>query len=138
MTAQLTVSSMRAPEQLTTASSIQAPGPGTWELDVTHFARPVSPIAGQNMVRQFPAGMAEASARYGVPLERLAYAQVDGWMYDQPQPIGAPPGARTPPRLIFWLIPVRQWLTQWRLVLSSVPPSAQSLAAPDSTPAQEG
>jgi len=104
MTAQLTVSSMRAPEQLTTASSIQAPGPGTWELDVTHFARPVSPIAGQNMVRQFPAGMAEASARYGVPLERLAYAQVDGWMYDQPQPIGAPPGARTPPRLIFWLI----------------------------------
>ena len=81
----------------------RAPGPGSWEIDLTHFPRPASPIAERIYSTSFPEGFREGSARYGILLDHLAYVSVDGWMYNQPVVVGAPRGARTPPKLLFQL-----------------------------------
>lgn len=79
------------------------PGPGTWELDSTHFPRPAAPVTRSIFSRHFPAGLARGTARYGLVLDRLAYAPAGGWLYNQVQPIGAAPGARPPPKLVLQL-----------------------------------
>ena len=43
-----------------TAGVFEAPGPGTWELDTTHFSKPLSAytssIMGDSFVRSFKEG----------------------------------------------------------------------------------
>jgi len=85
-------------------STTKPPGPGTWELDLTHFPRPATPIAARIYATSFAEGFREGSARYGVLLDYLAYASVDGWMYNQPVVVGAPRGAGTPPKLVFQVL----------------------------------
>lgn len=80
------------------------PGPGTWELDSTHFPRPAAPVTQVIFSRCFPAGMARATARYGLVLDRLAYAAVNGWLYHQARIVAAPPGAPAPPKLVVQLL----------------------------------
>lgn len=80
------------------------PGPGTWELDSTHFPRPAAPVTRAIFSRHFPAGLARGTARYGLVLDRLAYASAGGWLYNQVQVIGAPPGAPPPPKLVLQLV----------------------------------
>lgn len=84
--------------------SITAPGPGTWELDSTHFPRPAAPVTQAVFAHHFPAGMARATARYGLVLDRLAYGAVNGWFYSQVQVASAPPGAPPPPKLVLQLL----------------------------------
>lgn len=76
------------------------PGPGTWELDSTHFPRPAAPVTQAIFQRYFPAGMARATARYGLVLDCLTYAPVNGWLYKQVRIVGASPGAAIPPKLV--------------------------------------
>ncbi|PSM31854.1 PEP-utilizing enzyme [Haliangium sp. UPWRP_2] len=80
------------------------PGPGTWELDSTHFPRPAAPATQAIFSRCFPAGMARATARYGLVLDTLAYAAVNGWLYNQVRIVAAPPGAPVPPKLVLQLL----------------------------------
>lgn len=80
------------------------PGPGTWELDSTHFPRPAAPMTQQIFSRHFPAGMAQATARYGLVLDRLAYGAAGGWLFSQVRPVGAAPGAAPPPKLVLQLV----------------------------------
>jgi phosphohistidine swiveling domain-containing protein len=83
---------------------VPAPGPGTWKRDAAHFPRRCSPIASRLYETAFSEGLAEGCERYGLPLFTLAYRSVDGWMYNQPHPLGAPLGASPPPAPLVWLI----------------------------------
>jgi rifampicin phosphotransferase len=67
-----------------------APAPGPWQQDSAHT--PVSQAA--SMADIYPAGFnrgfSETFARYGVLLDRLAMATVNGFTYHQPQPFDMP------------------------------------------------
>ncbi|MFL6248167.1 MAG: PEP-utilizing enzyme [Thermoanaerobaculia bacterium] len=78
------------------------PGPGVWELESTHMMRPVS----RSMAAVFPAaasaGFRAGMERYGLLLEYLEFAVVNGFVYVCPRGVGAPKGAKgPPPKLIF-------------------------------------
>lgn len=78
------------------------PGPGVWELEATHMARPVS----RAMAAVFPAAATEGfrigMARYGMLLDYLEFAVVNRFVYMCARPVGAPKGAKgPPPKLIF-------------------------------------
>jgi pyruvate,water dikinase len=79
-----------------------APGPGVWELESTHMMRPVS----RSTAAIFPAaaieGFRAGMERYGMMLEYLEFAVVNGFVYICPRAVGAPKGAKgPPPKLIF-------------------------------------
>ena len=66
------------------------PGPGPWQQDSAH-----NPVAQTAMLQQaYPAGFnrgfEEAFSGYGVLLDRLAMATVNGFTYHQPQPFDLP------------------------------------------------
>jgi phosphohistidine swiveling domain-containing protein len=65
------------------------PNDGTWELDVTHQARPTSRFTRSPLVSGFPRGFAEGLARYGLLLGRYEVAVIGGFMYAQRVPFGA-------------------------------------------------
>jgi len=74
----------------------EAPGPGTWELDTTHFSKPLSAytssIKGDSLVR----GFKEGTERYGLLMSHHKSATIHGFSYSQPvlafTPEDAPPG----------------------------------------------
>lgn len=82
-----------------------APGKGPWELDSTHFSRPLARSNGQAVIEAFPSGFAQGMARYGLLLDYLQPALVNGFMYMQPVAYLAPKGATGPPPApILWLL----------------------------------
>jgi len=85
--------------------SFDAPGPGPWEAETTHFPRPITRFAADAFVRAFPVGFAEGSARYGLLLSHFKAALVNGFFYQQPVAFGAPEGAAgPPPKPVLWLL----------------------------------
>src|SRR5215207_2494772 len=85
--------------------TFSAPGKGPWELESTHFSRPFSRFAGPATVTAFPKGFAAGMARYGLLLDHLRPALVNGFMYMQPVGYLAPEGAMGPPPApILWLL----------------------------------
>ena len=70
------------------------PGPGSWQLDVVHFPRPVTRLFAEIFPRQFAAGFDEGARAYGALLDTLEFAPVNGFMYFVPRPVGAPKGAK--------------------------------------------
>ena len=73
--------------------NFNAPGKGPWELDSTHFSRPLARSNGPAVIEAFPRGFAEGMARYGLLLDYLQPALVNGFMYMQPVAYLAPKGA---------------------------------------------
>jgi pyruvate,water dikinase len=71
------------------------PDDGTWELDNTHLARPVTWFLRSALVSGFPRGFAQGLARYGLLLGRYDVAVIGGFMYAQRIPFGAG-GTATP------------------------------------------
>src|SRR5438477_8628383 len=89
----------------TTQASFAAPGPGSWQMDATHFPRPATKLFAEVFPRQFDAGFRESVRSYGSLLETLEFAAVNGFMYFAPRPVGAPRGAKgPPPKPIFKLL----------------------------------
>ena len=85
--------------------TFSAPGKGPWELETTHFSRPFARFSGSEIVKTFPQGFAEGMARYGLLLDHLKPALVNGFMYMQPVAYLAPKGATGPPPApILWLL----------------------------------
>ncbi|MFC7362589.1 PEP-utilizing enzyme [Nocardioides astragali] len=83
----------------------EAPGKGPWELDSTHFSRPFARSNGAAVIEAFPRGFAEGMARYGMLLDYLQPALVNGFLYMQPVAYLAPKGASGPPPApILWLL----------------------------------
>ncbi|HEY0904777.1 MAG TPA: hypothetical protein VGE14_12905, partial [Marmoricola sp.] len=82
-----------------------APGKGPWELDSTHFSRPFARFSRATTAEGFPRGFAEGTARYGLLLDHLKPAFVNGFMYMQPVAYLAPEGAMGPPPApVLWLL----------------------------------
>ncbi len=65
----------------------EAPGPGSWTQDATHFPRPVTAYTFSVFKQGFTAGFRESAARYGLLLSHLEYRRVNGFMYSQRVPI---------------------------------------------------
>lgn len=66
------------------------PGPGPWMQDKAHMPVVQTVIAREAYPEGFNRGFTEAFAAYGVLLDRLAMAQVNGFTYHQPQPFDMP------------------------------------------------
>jgi rifampicin phosphotransferase len=76
----------------------EAPGAGSWELETTHFQRPISRFASAAFRSGFPRGFAEGTARYGMLIDHIEPAFVNGFLYGQPAMFGddRPGGKATP------------------------------------------
>src|SRR5688572_1462008 len=88
-------------------SSIEfkAPGPGSWELEQTHFAKPATRYASTFISDPLARGFAEGTKRYGLLLDTLRLRFVNDFAYGKFVPVGAPDNAvGPPPRLIFMLL----------------------------------
>ncbi len=77
--------------------TFEPPGKGPWELESTHASRPMTPLAQAAFMTGFKEGFAEGTARYGVLLSHLEAGFSQGFCYNQPVAVGAPPGAMGPP-----------------------------------------
>ena len=66
------------------------PAPGPWQQDSAHTPSSQTLIARELYPEGFNRGFTETFARYGLLLDRLAMAQVNGFTYHQPQPFDMP------------------------------------------------
>ena len=73
------------------------PGKGPWQLETTHYSRPVSAFAQAGVAEGFVRGFKEGTARYGLLLDHLKPGFSGSFFYDQPVAFGAPAGAMGPP-----------------------------------------
>jgi rifampicin phosphotransferase len=81
------------------------PGKGPWELEATHFPRPMSRFTQGAFGNGFVRGFSEGTENYGLLLDHLEPGLVNGFMYTQPVAVGAPKGAMGPPPTpILWLV----------------------------------
>ena len=95
---------------------VEPPGPGTWTLDPSHVPQPMCGFLVEALPEPFSRGFAESFARYGLLLDTLHVAIIEGFMYHQLGVVGAPPDAvGHPPREI------------WDGVLSGLPDIKQRL-----------
>ncbi|HLU55209.1 MAG TPA: PEP-utilizing enzyme [Pseudonocardia sp.] len=78
--------------------TFEPPDDGTWELDTTHLARPVSWFLRSPLVAGAPRGFEAGLARYGLLLGRHEIAVIGGFMYAQRVPFGAG-GTATPEQM---------------------------------------
>ncbi len=80
----------------------EAPGPGLWRRDVTHF-----PDAVTRFMTEFfnSIGMREGFRNYGLLLDHFDMRLVGGRLYSRPRPVGALEKASSPPpKIIFKLL----------------------------------
>ena len=70
-----------------TARVFEAPGPGQWVLDTGHFPRPATPFTAELFPQPSKDGFADATAPYGLLLDFIEWAFVDGWGYMSPFPV---------------------------------------------------
>lgn len=77
------------------------PGPGPWQQDSAHMPRAQTLLMRELYPAGFNRGFTETFARYGLLLDRLAMAQVNGFTYHQPQPfdLPGPDGPPTPEQI---------------------------------------
>lgn len=84
------------------SNEFKAPGPGVWELESTHMMRPVSRSTAALFPSAATEGFRAGMERYGLLLEYLEFAVVNGFVYVCPRGVGAPRGAKgPPPKFIF-------------------------------------
>ena len=67
----------------------EAPGPGSWNLDALHFPRPVTRYFTETSPESAMRGFRELMAYYGMPLETIERAWVNGFAYGSPRPVPA-------------------------------------------------
>jgi pyruvate,water dikinase len=67
-----------------------APGPGVWELDYSHFTRPMTLFSKEMFTDSLVKGLKEGTARYGLALSHLTYEMVNGFFYKKAVLCGLP------------------------------------------------
>lgn len=84
------------------------PGPGSWMLDTTHHGRrPLTGFMSELSAENAVEGFARMAVKYGLPLETMQFADVNGYVYAKPKAVGEPEGAKSskpPPRSVLWLL----------------------------------
>ena len=71
----------------------EAPGPGTWEQDSTHFPRPATQYIFDVVREPFQRGFKEGGARYGLLFSHLEPALVHGFLYYNGHEVDSDDGA---------------------------------------------
>lgn len=66
------------------------PGPGPWQRDKSHMPYMTSRSLGELLPQGFARGFAEGFAQYGLLLDRMQPAIVNGFLFLQPQPFDMP------------------------------------------------
>ncbi len=88
-----------------TQIEFKAPGPGSWELEQTHFARPATRYVSSLLAEPLARGFAEGTKRYGLLLDTLRMRFVNDFCYAKFVAVGAPDNASgPPPRPVFMLL----------------------------------
>ena len=83
----------------------KAPGPGSWELEQTHFSKPATRYSSAVISDPLARGFGEGTRRYGLLLDTLRMRFVNDFCYGKFVPVGAPEKASgPPPRPIFMLL----------------------------------
>jgi rifampicin phosphotransferase len=84
------------------AATFEAPGPGHWDLDRSHFPGGTTPIAQWLMTESMPAGMSHVFADQGVPAKTLETRFVNGYHYTRLVPLigGDKPPKKLPPAFV--------------------------------------
>lgn len=77
---------MTSPET-TTELQFEPPGPGPWELETVHFPRPVTRYWTQTHPEAFKRGFRDFTSFYGMLIDTMEYAYVNGFAYNQAQPV---------------------------------------------------
>ena len=63
------------------------PGPGVWSQDPVHFPRPITRYWAEMHPEPFVRGFSEFTQRYGMLLDTLRYAYINGFAYTQGVPV---------------------------------------------------
>lgn len=81
-----------------------APGPGHWMLDTTHRGRRPGTRFMSAINEGATVGFEAFTARFGLPLETMEFAEVNGFIYARPKAIGDNgKGGNPPPKPIMWV-----------------------------------
>ena len=96
-----------SPDGRSAERRFEPPGEGPWELESTHYCRPVAAFEQAPLASGFVRGFKEGTARYGLLLDHLKPGYSQSFIYIQPMAFGAPEGAMGPPPK-----PVLQLLTR--------------------------
>jgi len=83
------------------------PGKGVWELDDSHFVRPVTQIFADRFPSSMRRGFQIAAARYGALLSHLDFEVVNRFAYSRMRPVAAPEDATAkdpPPAFLFKIL----------------------------------
>jgi pyruvate,water dikinase len=124
-----------SPEPTTTDVDVvwEPPGPGTWQRDPSKQPKPMTGFLREVLPTRLNLAFAEAASRYGLLLDGFHMADVNGWLYLRPKPVGAPDKTGPPPppwviRALLLVVPAlrarrrsatralasRQWLADGR------------------------
>lgn len=95
---------MENKQENTVERKFEAPGPGTWALDLTHSAAAMTTYAGDCFTIGLPKGFHEGCAKYGLMLDRLQPGFVHGFFYAQQVGFAGKPGAAPPPKFMLQLL----------------------------------
>src|SRR5438094_9509484 len=79
---------------MTVEQRFEAPGPGMWNLDRSHFPGGTTPMA-KWLMQGCPTGMRTAFEEIGMPAETLDVRFVQGFMYTRLRPLISPDRAAT-------------------------------------------
>lgn len=74
--------------------AFEPPGTGPWELETTHFSRPVTAFVQAAFAQGFVRGFQEGTARYGLLLDHLEPGFSQSFLYTQPGRRPGPWGRR--------------------------------------------
>lgn len=73
--------------QAATERRFEPPGPGSWELDPVHFPRPVTRYWAELHPEPFSRGFGEFTRFYGMLIDTMTYAYVNGFAYSSMRPV---------------------------------------------------
>ena len=65
----------------------EVPGPGSWEMDLVHFPRPVTRYWETTHPEPFRRGFREFTRFYGMLIDSLAYRYINGFCYSSLVPV---------------------------------------------------
>ena len=71
----------------TTELRFDPPGPGFWSQDPVHFPRPITRYWAEMHPEPFVRGFSEFTQRYGMLLDTMRYAYINGFAYSQGAPV---------------------------------------------------